>query len=58
MADFAELKRDELNLWARNKMQEKGLQPDFDALDELCEAVGGELAAMEQEIEKLYLYIL
>ena len=58
VADFAELKRDELNLWARNKMQEKGLQPDFDALDVLCEAVGGELAAMEQEIEKLYLYTL
>ena len=58
VADSAELKRDELNLWARNKMQEKGLQPDFDALDVLCEAVGGELAAMEQEIEKLYLYTL
>lgn len=58
VADFTELKRDELNLWARNKMQEKGLQPDFDALDMLCEAVGGELAAMEQEIEKLYLYTL
>lgn len=58
VADLAELKRDELNLWARNKMQEKGLQPDFDALDVLCEAVGGELAAMEQEIEKLYLYTL
>lgn len=58
VADFAELKREELSLWARNKMQEKGLQPDFDALDILCEAVGGELAAMEQEIEKLYLYTL
>ena len=58
VADLSEDQRPALTLWARNKMQEKGLQPDFDALDVLCEAVGGELAAMEQEIEKLYLYTL
>ena len=58
VADFAELKKEELNIWARNKMQEKGLQPDFNAVDMLCEAVGAELSAMENEIEKIYLYTL
>ena len=58
VADFAELKKEELNLWARNQMQQKGLLPEFDAVDMLCEAVGGELSAMENEIEKIYLYTL
>lgn len=37
-------------------MQEKGLKADFDSVDLLCESVGGELNALANEIEKLYLY--
>lgn len=57
-ADFAELKKEELNVWTREKMREKGLKADFDAVDILCESVGGELSALENEMEKLYLYAL
>ena len=57
-ADFAELKKEELNSWTREKMREKGLKADFDAVDLLCESVGGELSALENEMEKLYLYAL
>lgn len=57
-ADFAELKKEDLNVWTREKMREKGLKADFDAVDLLCESVGGELSALENEMEKLYLYAL
>ena len=57
VADFAELKKDELNIWAREKLREKGLQADFDAVDLLCESVGSELLALENELEKLSLYV-
>ena len=56
VVSFDELKKDELNAWVRQKMQEKGLQPDFDSVDLLCESIGGELNALENEIEKLSLY--
>lgn len=56
VVNFDELKKDELNAWVRQKMQEKGLQPDFDSVDLLCESIGGELNALENEIEKLSLY--
>lgn len=56
VANFDELKKDELNGWVREKLQEKGLQADFDAVDLLCESVGSELNALENEIEKLSLY--
>ena len=56
VANFDELKKDELNAWVRQKMQEKGLNPNFDAVDLLCESIGGELNALENEIEKLSLY--
>ena len=56
VSDFAELKQAELNLWAKNKMASRGLQADFDAVDLLCQSVGAELAALENEIEKLFLY--
>jgi len=57
-ANFDELKKDELNVWVREKMREKGLKADFDSVDLLCESVGGELSALENEMEKLYLYAL
>ena len=56
VADFAELKQAELTAWAKNKMVARGLTADFDAVDLLCQSVGSELAALENEIEKLSLY--
>lgn len=56
VVNFDELKQDELNLWVRSQLKEKGLTADFDAVDLLCESVGSELNAIEQELEKLYLY--
>ena len=56
VVNFDELKKDELNAWVRQKMQEKGLQPDFNSVDLLCESVGSELNALENEIEKISLY--
>ena len=58
VADYAELKQAELNLWVKNKLSARGLTGDFDAVDLLCQSVGAELAALENEIEKLYLYTL
>lgn len=55
-ANFDELKKDELAAWVREKMKEKGLNADYDSVELLCEGVGGELAALENEIEKLFLY--
>ena len=56
VANFDELKKDELTSWVRQKLQEKGLQPDFNSVDLLCESVGSELNALENEIEKISLY--
>ena len=56
VVNFDELKKDELNAWVRQKMQEKGLRPDFNSVDLLCESVGSELNALENEIEKISLY--
>ena len=58
VVDFAELKQAELTLWVKNKLAARGLTGDFDAVDLLCQSVGAELAALENEIEKLYLYTL
>ena len=58
VADYGELKQAELNLWVKNKLSARGLTGDFDAVDLLCQSVGAELAALENEIEKLYLYTL
>ena len=58
VAEFAELKQAELNLWAQNKLKARGLTADFEAVNLLCQSVGTELAALENEIEKLALYTL
>lgn len=58
VVNFDELKRDELAVWVREKLREKNLNGNFDAVDLLCESVGSELSALENEIEKLYLYTL
>ncbi|MBR4591648.1 MAG: DNA polymerase III subunit delta [Elusimicrobiaceae bacterium] len=56
VADFSELKQAELTLWVKNKLVARGLKADFEAVDLLCQSVGAELAALENELEKLYLY--
>ena len=57
VVNFDELKNDELSAWVRQKLTEKGLTPTFDAVDLLCECVGSELAALENEMEKLALFL-
>lgn len=55
-ANFDELKRDDLVMWIRQRLKQNGLNAEFDAVETLCEAVGGDLNALSQEIEKLALY--
>ena len=57
VTDFAELKQAELNIWVKNKIEVRGLKADFEAVDLLCQSVGAELSALENEIEKLSLYL-
>lgn len=56
VTNFDELKKDELTSWVREKLKDKGLTADFDSVELLCDGVGSELSALENEIEKLYLY--
>lgn len=56
VTDFSELKQAELNMWVNQKLAARGLKAGFDAVDLLCQSVGAELAALENEIEKLSLY--
>lgn len=56
VANFDELKNDDLAAWVRGQISVKGLTPTFDAVDILCESVGSDLAALENEIEKLSLF--
>ncbi|MBR4682075.1 MAG: DNA polymerase III subunit delta [Elusimicrobiaceae bacterium] len=58
VTEFAELKQAELNIWIKNRLSARGLTGNFDAVELLCQSVGSELAALENEIEKLYLYTL
>ena len=56
VVNFDELKNEELSAWVRAQITGKGLTPTFDAVDMLCQSVGSDLAALENEIEKLYLF--
>lgn len=53
--DFPELKEAALSMWINARLKEKGLSADFNAVELLIENIGADLAALEQEIEKLYL---
>ena len=55
-ANFDELKREDLGLWVQDRLKQNGLQSQFGAVETLCEAVGADLNALAQEIEKLSLY--
>ena len=56
VVNFEELKAEALQMWVRQQMTQKGLTPDFEAVEMLCEGVGSELTALSNEIEKLYLF--
>ncbi|MBR3603584.1 MAG: DNA polymerase III subunit delta [Elusimicrobiaceae bacterium] len=56
LVNFDELKRDDLAIWVKERLKEKGLTGEFEAVETLCEAVGADLNALSQEIEKLALY--
>ena len=56
LVNFDELKREDLATWVRERLKENGLTGEFEAVETLCEAVGGDLNALSQEIEKLALY--
>lgn len=58
VVNFDELKADALAAWVRAQLLAKGLQPTFESVDLLCESVGAELTALENEIEKIALYTL
>lgn len=56
-ANLDELKREELSMWVTARFKMQGLCAAFDAVETLCEIVGGDLNALSQEIEKLALYV-
>ncbi len=56
MANLDELKRQELSLWVSARFQTQGMNAGYEAVETLCEIVGGDLNALSQEIEKLALY--
>lgn len=58
VVNFEELKADSLAAWVRSQLLAKGLTPTFESVDLLCESVGSELTALENEIEKIALYTL
>ena len=57
VVDFPELKDAALAAWVKNKFKEKNLDASYDAVEVLTETVGGDLSALEQEIEKIFLCV-
>lgn len=55
-ANFEELKREELSMWVSTRFKSRTMTASYDAVQTLCETVGGDLNALSQEIEKLALY--
>ncbi|MDR0953070.1 MAG: DNA polymerase III subunit delta [Elusimicrobiota bacterium] len=55
--DFKELKDAQLSAWIEEKIKEKGLKIDAAALIMLEELIGGDLLALNTEIEKLSIYL-
>ena len=58
VCNFDELKNDDLSSWVRAQALEKKMELSFDAVDMLCNLVGSDLGALENELEKLALYVL
>ena len=58
VCNFDELKNDDLSSWVRAQAAEKKIDLSFDAVDMLCNLVGSDLGALENELEKLALYVL
>ena len=56
VVNFDELKADSLATWVRQYMGQQGLSPNFEAVDLLCECIGSDLTALENEVEKLSLF--
>ena len=56
VVNFEELKNDDLTAWVRQNMADKGLEARFEAVDLLCDCVGSDLGALDNELEKLYLF--
>ena len=48
---------EKLSDWVRNRCHLKGLQPDKEAIDFICQHVEGNLLAADQEIDKLLLIL-
>jgi DNA polymerase-3 subunit delta len=56
--DFPPLRKDSLVNWVRQRAQQKGAPIDNSAVAEIVESVGGNLWAMDSELEKLAIYCI
>lgn len=43
--------------WVRQRFQERGMKPDDEVVDYVCQNVEGNLLAAAQEIDKIYLFV-
>ncbi len=46
-----------LPAWVRQRFQQRGMQPDNEVIDYVCQNVEGNLLAAAQEIDKIYLFV-